>query len=74
MSFNLRYCFEFRQLTKKLQPMFHTPSKFVVVSLQVVSKTNSLLGKMAISALKLKQNANVGDVLENSGNLLKFVP
>ena len=38
--------------------------------LQGVSKKMSFLGKIAITTLKLIQNANVGGVLENSGYLL----
>ena len=37
---------------------------------QGVSKKMSFLGKIAITTLKLIQNANVGGVLENSGYLL----
>ena len=38
--------------------------------LQGVPKKMSFLGKIAITTLKLIQNANVGGVLENSGYLL----
>ena len=38
--------------------------------IQGVSKKMSFLGKIAITTLKLIQNANVGGVLENSGYLL----
>ena len=37
---------------------------------QGVSKKMSFLGKIAITTLKLIQNANVGGVSENSGYLL----
>ena len=38
--------------------------------LQRVPKKMSFLGKIAITTLKLIQNANAGGVLENSGYLL----
>ena len=40
--------------------------------LQSVPKKMSFLGKIAITTLKLIQNANVGGVLENSGYLLPY--
>ena len=42
----------------------------VLIYLQRVPKKMSFLGKIAITTLKLIQNANVGGVLENSGYLL----
>ena len=41
-----------------------------IVDMQGVSKKMSFLGKIAITTLKLIQNANVGGVSENSGYLL----
>ena len=40
------------------------------IKLQGVPKKMSFLGKIAITTLKLIQNAKVGGVLENSGYLL----
>ena len=40
--------------------------------IQSVPKKMSFLGKIAITTLKLIQNANVGGVLENSGYLLPY--
>ena len=40
--------------------------------IQGVSKKMSFSGKTAITTFKLIQNANVGGVLENSGNLLYY--
>ena len=39
---------------------------------QGVSKKMSFSGKTAITTFKLIQNANVGGVLESSGNLLHY--
>ena len=44
--------------------------KLISYHIQGVPKKMSFLGKIAITTLKLIQNANVGDVLENSGYLL----
>ena len=40
--------------------------------IQGVSKKMSFSGKTAITTFKLIQNANVGGVLESSGNLLHY--
>ena len=42
----------------------------IIIIVQGVPKKMSFLGKIAITTLKLIQNANVGGVLENSGYLL----
>ena len=49
----------------------NSPGSFIL-HIQGVSKKMVFSGKMAISTFKLIQIANVGGVLENSGNLLHY--
>ena len=55
-----------------LQFVFIMILKYSCTHIQGVPKKMSFLGKMAIYTFKLIQSANVGGVLENSGNLLHY--
>ena len=53
-----------------LQAMIQGHVKKITLYIQGVPKKNVVSWKIAITTLKLIQNANVGGVLENSGYLL----
>ena len=58
------------QVCNNQQRIFNYDIQLTTHDVQGVSKKMSFLGKIAITTLKLIQNANVGGVLENSGYLL----